>query len=109
MFGLGFTEIVVVLVVALLVLGPEKLPKLARQLGRGMREFRRAASEFQSTLSAADPSKTPVRPSTPVKPPPGTIEGSVALESNESEITETPDQDTTRPKDSPATPSKPTS
>ena len=48
MFGLGFGEIILVLVVALLVLGPEKLPKLAKQLGRGMREFRRAASDFQA-------------------------------------------------------------
>lgn len=47
MFGLGFGEIILVLVVALLVLGPEKLPALAKTLGKGMREFRRAASEFQ--------------------------------------------------------------
>ena len=47
MFGLGFGEVLLVLIVALLVLGPEKLPKLAKTLGRGMREFRRAASEFQ--------------------------------------------------------------
>jgi len=47
MFGLGFGEVILVLVVALLVLGPEKLPKLAKTLGKGMREFRRAASEFQ--------------------------------------------------------------
>tara|TARA_Y100001934_G_scaffold263389_1_gene339039 strand:- start:457 stop:747 length:291 start_codon:yes stop_codon:yes gene_type:complete len=47
MFGLGFGEILFVLVIALLVLGPEKLPKLAKTLGKGMREFRRAAAEFQ--------------------------------------------------------------
>ena len=47
MFGLGFGEIILVLLVALLVLGPEKLPALAKTLGKGMREFRRAASEFQ--------------------------------------------------------------
>ena len=79
MFGLGFGEIILVLVVALLVLGPEKLPKLAKQLGRGMREFRRAASEFQATLSDADPTKVQPRPKTPTKPPPGTIDSSMAL------------------------------
>ena len=51
MFGLGFWEIAVVLIVALLVLGPEKLPKIARQLGRGVRELRRVAGEFQSALN----------------------------------------------------------
>ena len=79
MFGLGFGEIILVLVVALLVLGPEKLPKLAKQLGRGMREFRRAASEFQATLSDADPTKVQPRPKTPTKPPAGTIDSSKAL------------------------------
>jgi Tat protein translocase TatB subunit len=51
MFGLSFMEIAVVLVVALLVLGPEKLPKVARQLGKGVRELRRAATDFQRTLN----------------------------------------------------------
>ena len=54
MFGLGIWEIALILVVALLVLGPEKLPKVARQLGRGMRELRKAAGEFQTNLAAAD-------------------------------------------------------
>ena len=79
MFGLGFGEIILVLVVALLVLGPEKLPKLAKQLGRGMREFRRVASEFQTTLSDADPNRVQPRPKTPTKPPEGTIDSSKAL------------------------------
>lgn len=79
MFGLGFSEIIIVLVVALLVLGPEKLPKLAKQLGRGMREFKRAASEFQSTLSDADPTRTQKRPKTPTKPPAGTLDAAQSL------------------------------
>ena len=87
MFGLGFGEIILVLVVALLVLGPEKLPKLAKQLGRGMREFRRAASDFQATLSDADPTKVQPRPKTPTKPPTGTIDSSMAL------VEPKPDQD----------------
>ena len=74
MFGLGFGEIVVVLLVALLVLGPSKLPKLARQLGRGMREFRRAASEFQATRSEADLDRPPApKPRLPTVAPTDTI------------------------------------
>jgi sec-independent protein translocase protein TatB len=50
MFGLGFSEIVVILVVALLVLGPKKLPDIARQLGKVVRDLRHAAADFQTTL-----------------------------------------------------------
>lgn len=52
MFGLGLWEIAVIFVVGLLVLGPEKLPKVARQLGRGVRELKRAATEFQRSLNS---------------------------------------------------------
>ncbi len=51
MLGLGFGEIILVLIVALLVLGPEKLPQLAQQLGKGLREFRRLANDFQHNLN----------------------------------------------------------
>jgi sec-independent protein translocase protein TatA len=42
--SIGPGEIVVVLIIALLVLGPKKLPEMARSVGRGMREFRSAVS-----------------------------------------------------------------
>ena len=45
MFGIGPTELIVILGIALLVLGPKRLPELARSLGRGLAEFRRATSE----------------------------------------------------------------
>lgn len=50
MFGLGFGEIAIILVVALIVLGPSKLPELARGLGKGLREFRKATEDFKSTM-----------------------------------------------------------
>ncbi len=43
-------ELLIVLVVALLVLGPRKLPEVARSLGRGMAEFRRASSDLRNSL-----------------------------------------------------------
>ncbi len=51
MFGIGSTELLVILVVALLVLGPKNLPKMARTFGRAMGEFRRVSTEFQRTLN----------------------------------------------------------
>lgn len=51
MFGLGLWELALILAVALVVLGPERLPKIARQLGRGVRELRRAARDFQTNFT----------------------------------------------------------
>ena len=53
MFGFGFGEILVILVVALLVFGPERLPEIARTLGRTMAEFRRAMDEMRYEFNSA--------------------------------------------------------
>jgi sec-independent protein translocase protein TatB len=50
MFGLGMTELLVVFVVALLFLGPDKLPDAARKLSEGIRDFRRHGRDLQRTL-----------------------------------------------------------
>jgi sec-independent protein translocase protein TatA len=52
MFGLGMQELLVILVIALIVVGPKKLPDIAKSLGRGLAEFKRTADEFQSTMLA---------------------------------------------------------
>jgi len=57
--SLGPAEILVILVVALLVFGPNKMPEIGRQVARGVREFRRVqqhlSSELQSVVSDLDP------------------------------------------------------
>ena len=45
--SIGWPELLVVLVIALVVFGPKRLPDMGRQLGRGLREFRKATSEIQ--------------------------------------------------------------
>lgn len=50
MFGLGFSEILLILAIALIVIGPKKLPGLAKALGRGLAEFRKATEEIQRSI-----------------------------------------------------------
>lgn len=53
MFNVGAPEVLVILLVALIVLGPDKLPDAARQVGKYMGEFRRVSSGFQDELRNA--------------------------------------------------------
>ena len=51
MFGIGMPEMILILAVALIVIGPKKLPDLAKSLGRAMGEFKRATSDFKETMA----------------------------------------------------------
>lgn len=53
MFGIGPTELIIILVIALLVLGPKRLPELASGLGKGLAEFRRATADINAELDDA--------------------------------------------------------
>lgn len=50
MFGLGFSEMLIVMLVALVAIGPKKLPGVAKAMGRGVAEFRSALDEMRSTV-----------------------------------------------------------
>jgi len=50
MFGIGFPELLIILVIALIVIGPKRLPELAKALGRGMAEFKKAVEEVKSEI-----------------------------------------------------------
>ncbi|MGH2704417.1 MAG: Sec-independent protein translocase subunit TatA/TatB [Actinomycetota bacterium] len=82
MGGLGWQEVMIILVVAAALLGPRRLPEFGRQIGRAMREFRRVTSEVRRELqqelgvesdnSSARPGDRSLRQGTsgPVKRPP---------------------------------------
>jgi sec-independent protein translocase protein TatB len=53
MFGIGMPELAVIIVVALVVLGPKRLPEVARSLGKGLAEFRRLTGDVNKELEAA--------------------------------------------------------
>jgi Tat protein translocase TatB subunit len=50
MFNIGFTELLVILVIVLLIFGPRKLPELARALGKALRELRRASESIRDEI-----------------------------------------------------------
>lgn len=83
MFGLGFGEIVIILVLGLVLLGPQKLPEVAKQAGKLMREFRKATDglkgQFEAELYAEE--HKPVRPTIapPSAPPVAAIAAASAV------------------------------
>jgi len=67
MFGpLGFPELIFILVLALLIFGPKRLPEIGRTIGRGMAEFRKASNDLKRTINTELALDEPVAP--PVRP-----------------------------------------
>jgi Tat protein translocase TatB subunit len=68
MFGIGMTELLVIFAIALVVLGPKKLPEIARSLGRGLAEFRRASSDMRREFLDVSEETRPLSPAAPAGP-----------------------------------------
>lgn len=50
MFGIGSTELIIIIIVALIVIGPQKLPEMMRSVGKGLAEFKRVGQDVKDTL-----------------------------------------------------------
>ncbi len=59
MFGIGMQELLIVLVIALIILGPKKLPEMARTLGRAFAELQRATRDLRSSVDFDDATENP--------------------------------------------------
>jgi Tat protein translocase TatB subunit len=58
MFGIGLPELIIIMVIALVVIGPQKLPDLARALGKGLAEFRKASQEIKDSFNLDEEIRT---------------------------------------------------
>jgi len=86
MFGIGPEELILVLIVALLVLGPERLPRMARDIGRVVGELRRTSEEFREEFLQADKFLEKQEPRTAVvaEPAPPALAATTPSDPNES-------------------------
>lgn len=86
MFGLGMGELLVILVVVLLVLGPKRLPEIATQLGKAIRQFRSVGKDLRDQIEVDDDVRRPIeelrsalRDEPPPIPRPGTVTAAAPL------------------------------
>jgi Tat protein translocase TatB subunit len=93
MFGIGFPELLMIMALALIVLGPKRLPDLARALGRGLSEFKRASDELKQTFNEEVRSNDIKRPPGEAGKltPPGAMFDSYPPEANPVEVEPVPE------------------
>ena len=63
--SIGAPELLVIVVLALIIFGPRRLPEIGRTVGKSLREFRRAASEIRAELEAGTDEGAPATPVSP--------------------------------------------
>ena len=75
MFGLGVPEMIFILLLALLIFGPKKLPEIGKQVGRALGEFKRTSNDLKRTIEDEMEKATREEPKSvpPPEPPAGTV------------------------------------
>ena len=68
-FNIGAPELIVILVIALLIIGPGKLPDVGSALGKSIREFRKASTDVQDATKIDTSPIPPAAPPPPAQPP----------------------------------------
>jgi sec-independent protein translocase protein TatA len=91
MFGsIGMPELIIILVIALIIFGPRKLPELGKSLGRSLNEFKRASADLQNTLEQEikleEQKEQQTKTSTPPTPASDVTEGETVARTPENRI-----------------------
>jgi TatA/E family protein of Tat protein translocase len=68
--NIGAPELIIILVIALLILGPGKLPEVGASIGKSIREFRKASSDLSDSVNVSVDTSPPPPPPPPPAPPP---------------------------------------
>lgn len=71
--NIGAPELIIILIIALIVLGPGKLPDVASSLGRSLREFRKAASDVTDVAKVDAPAPSPAPTASAASPAPAAL------------------------------------
>jgi TatA/E family protein of Tat protein translocase len=99
--GLGSTELLFILVIALIFFGPRKLPQLARSMGKGMAEFRKASDDFKRTWEREVALESAKTEDSTMFDQPATYEGPQNLDQP---LIETPDSELVVPRENATVP-----
>jgi sec-independent protein translocase protein TatB len=114
MFGLGPTELIVILILGVLLLGPQRIPEAASSLGKAIRSFRRATRELRDQIDIEDEVRRPLEdlraalrdePPPYIPPPPSTSPPLISPPSEQ--ILSTSEDSATAPADPASTPAAP--